>query len=309
VRVDLTPGDRERIVVGQPLPFSIFSSDGSLLLAAGRVVASGRARDVLLNNGTCRDGDKKTWATNVADEDSTERLRISPLVAFQSNYRRSNPARGYPMSMARNDTSEAFRTFVAGVHGQILIVDAPRRADGALVAVMPRQTWLCRTFQVTSAFRFPGTVLKVAFEPFPHLYLEVPQTVEQRKIRDRTRATVLISGVIETPASAQCVVVDLSVSGGRIATSDDVVLERNQPIKVKLSLEMNGTTHNLSLQATVARLFGASNPEHPRVAFYGVSFESLSELDGCVLNGFVNSELALELNSLWQVLSISSPGV
>jgi Flagellar protein YcgR/PilZ domain len=308
VRVNLTPGDRERIVVGQPLPFSIFSAEGSLLLAAGRVVESGRARDVLLNNGSCRDPDKKTWATNVADDDSTERLRISPLIAFQSDYRRSNPARGFPMSMARNDTSEAFRTFVAGVHGQILIVDAPRRSDGALVAVMPRQAWLCRTFQATSAFRFLGTVLKVAFEPFPHVYLEVPKNVEQRKIRNKTRATVLLSAVIETPASTQCVVVDLSVGGGRIATSEDVVLDRDQPIRIELVLETMGSQYHLSLGATVARNFGASNPEHPRVAFYGIRFDSLSELDACVLNGFVNSELALELNSLWQVLSLASPG-
>jgi hypothetical protein len=34
VRVNLTPADRERIVVGQALPFSIFSAEGSLLLAA-----------------------------------------------------------------------------------------------------------------------------------------------------------------------------------------------------------------------------------------------------------------------------------
>jgi hypothetical protein len=308
VRANLTPKDRDRIVVGQPLPFSIFSAEGSLLLAAGRVVESGHARDVLLNNGSCRDPDSKSWATNVADDDSTQRLRISPLTAFQSDYRRSNPARGFPISMARNDTSEAFRTFVAGVHGQILIVDAPRRPDGALVAVMPRQTWLCRTFQGTSAFRFLATALKVAFEPFPHVYLEVPRNVEQRKIRNKTRATVLLSAVIETPASTQCVVVDLSWGGGRIATSDDVVLDRDQPIKIELALQMMGSQYNLSLRATVARNFGASNPEHPRVAFYGIRFESLSELDACVLNGFVNSALALELNSLWQVLSLSSSG-
>lgn len=308
MRVSLTPGDKERIVVGQPLPFAIFSSEGSLLLAAGRVVESGYARQVLLNNGSCRDPDAKSWATNVADDDSTERLRISPLVAFQTSYRRSNPARGFPLSMARNDTSEAFRTHVIGVHGQILIVDAPRRQDGTMVAVLPRQTWLCRAFQSTSAFRFNGIVLKVVFEPFPHLHLEVPRTVEQRKIRNRTRATVLVSGVIEAQSSAQCVVVDLSVSGGRIATSDNVVLERDQPIRIALSLEMIGSKYNLSLQATVARNFGANNPQHPRVVFYGVRFESLSQLDACVLNGFVNSELALELNGLWQVLSMSSPG-
>jgi hypothetical protein len=172
---------------------------------------------------------------------------------------------------------------------------------------MPRQAWLCWTFQGTSAFRFLGTVLKVAFEPFPHLYLEVPRNVEQRKIRNKTRATVLLSAVIETPASTQCIVVDLSVGGGRIATSDDVMLDRDQPVRIKLTLETMGTQHDLSLQATVARNFGANSPEHPRVAFYGIRFESLSELDACVLNGFVNSELALELNSLWQVLSLSSP--
>jgi hypothetical protein len=61
VRVGLTPGDKERIVVGQPLPFAIFSSEGSLLLAAGRVVESGYARDVLLNNGACRERDGKRW--------------------------------------------------------------------------------------------------------------------------------------------------------------------------------------------------------------------------------------------------------
>ena len=308
MRVSLTPGDKERIVIGQPLPFSIFSSEGSLLLAAGRVVESGYAREVLLNNGACRERDARKWATNVADDDSTERLRISPLIAFQTSYRRSNPARGFPLSMARNETSEAFRANVAGVHGQILIVDAPRRQDGTLIAVMPRQTWLCRTFQSTSAFRFHGTVLKVVFEPFPHLHLEVPRSVEQRKIRNRTRATVLVCAVIEAPTSAQCVVVDLSVGGGRIATSDDVVLERDQPIRIALSLEMIGTRFDLSLQAVVARNFGANDPRHPRVGFYGVKFESLSELDACVLHGFVNSELALELNSLWQVLSLSTTG-
>jgi len=307
VRVSLTPVDRERIVVGRPLPFSIFSAEGSLLLAAGRVVESGYAREVLLNNGAQREREAKSWATNVADDDSTERLKINPLIAFQSGYRRSNAARGFPLSMARNDTSEAFRTHVVGVHGQILIVDAPRRPDGTLVAVMPRQPWLCRTFQGTSAFRFNGTVLKVVFEPFPHIHLEVPRTVEQRKIRNRSRATVLVSGSIESPTSAQCIVVDLSVGGGRIATGDDVLLERDQPIRIELSLEIIGLKYNLSLQAVVARNFGASDPQHPRVEFYGVRFEQLTEMDACVLHAFVNSELALELNSLWQVLSMSSP--
>jgi hypothetical protein len=76
---------------------------------------------------------------------------------------------------ARTETSEAFRTWVIGVHDRIMIVAAPVRSDGALVAVIAGQVWLCRTFQATSAFRFRGTVLRVAFEPFPHVHVEVPE--------------------------------------------------------------------------------------------------------------------------------------
>jgi hypothetical protein len=53
----------------------------------------------------------------------------------------------------------------------------------------------------------------------------------------------------------------------------------------------------------VVRLFGASERDHPNVVFYGIRFESLAELESLVLNGFGNSQLALELNGLWQVLS------
>src|SRR5690242_2571980 len=43
--------DNDRIVVGKPLPFSIFTADGKLLLAQGRIVESERLRDMLVRNG------------------------------------------------------------------------------------------------------------------------------------------------------------------------------------------------------------------------------------------------------------------
>jgi hypothetical protein len=208
--------------------------------------------------------------------------------------------------MARDETSEAFRTRVIGVHDQILVVDAPVRPDGALVPVIAGQAWLCRTFQATSAFRFQGTVLKVAFKPFPHLHLEVPRAVEKREIRNRTRATVLIGATLEFPATTPCTVVDLSAGGGRIATANSVLLERDQPIRVAMKLEMIGSQFALALQAVVVRLFGASDRDHPNVVFYGIRFESLTEFESLVLNGFVNTQLALELNGLWQVLSMAT---
>jgi len=267
-------------------------------------VQSDHARQILLNNGARRDVINSKGAPS--GPDPTDRPRVSPLSAFQISYRRMNTTRGFPMSMARNETSEAYRTRVIGVHGQILVVDAPVRSNGALVAIIAGQAWLCRTFQATSAFRFHGTVLRVAFEPFPHVHVEVPPAVEKRKIRNRTRATVLVAATLELPAAAPCVVVDLSTGGGRIATSNEVLLEQGQAIRIALTLATVGSQFDLSLPAAVVRVFGAGDRDHPNVVFYGIKFESLTEIDALVLHGFVNSQLALEMNLLWQVLTMAS---
>jgi hypothetical protein len=307
VRASLTLRDKDQIVVGKPLPFSVFSADGNLLLAAGRLVESDHARRILLSNGAHRGATADSRnSPPQPDADPPERSGVSPLIAFQDRYRRANPVRGFPLSMARNETSEAFRTQVIGVHGQVLIVAAPVRSDGALVVVIAGQMWLCRTFQATSAFRFQGTILRVAFEPFPHVYVEVPRTVEARKIRNRTRATVLVRATLELPAAVPCIVVDLSAGGGRIATAGDVSLERDQPIRITLKLEMLGFQFELTLRAAIVRLFGASDRAHPNVTFYGIRFESLTEREALVLHGFVNSQLALESNFLWQTLSAAA---
>src|SRR6266581_4089155 len=94
-------------------------------------------------------------------------------------------------------------------------------------------------FRIVIAARTPRAAF-LAFKPFPHLHLEVPRAVEKREIRNRTRATVLIGATLELPATTPCTVVDLSAGGGRIATANSVLLERDQPIRVAMKLEMIG---------------------------------------------------------------------
>ena len=305
-RINLPLVEKDQIAVGKPLPFSIFSAEGNLLLAAGCVVESERARQILLNHSNRRGAISDKGAPPRTLGVRADRPSVSPLAAFLSSYRRSSATHRFPLSMARNENTEAYRTWVIGVHDKIIVAAAPVRSDGALVAVIAGQVWLCRTFQATSAFRFHGTVLRVAFEPFPHVHVEVPRKVEERKIRNRTRVTVLVDATLESPAVAPCILVDLSAGGGRIATADSVLLERDQRIRVAMKLELAGCKFPMSLHAIVVRTFGASDRRHPNVTFYGIKFESLTEFDSLVLHGFVNSHLALELNCLWQLLSVAS---
>jgi hypothetical protein len=230
----------------------------------------------------------------------------TPLAALQKDYGAS-AGRRFALSVASSDSEEAYSTWVIGVHNRSIILTAPRRANGSLVSVTVGQSWLCRAFQMTSAFRFRSAVLKVVFEPFPHVYIEAPKHVERRTVRGKPRAAVFVDVALQAPLAAPAVIVDLSVSGGRLAVEDGIKLERGQPLRIALKLELIDSQFELSLKGSVIALFGANDGRHPGVLFYGIKFEGLTEVERLVLHSFVSGQLAMELNSLWQILSTAAP--
>jgi hypothetical protein len=295
--------EKDQIVVGRPLPFSVFSAEGHLLLAAGRQVDSDRARQMLIKMGVYR--------SPMLSEERAPRERSAanaphkpgPLTLLQKDYGVTSMGRRFAITMAPNETHEAYNAWVIGATEHSLILTAPLRSDGSLVAITAGQTWLCRTFQVTSAFRFRATVLKAVFEPYPHIHMEVPKQVEKRKVRGQPRANVFVNGVIEGTTTTSCVVLDLSVTGGRVAVDQSAKFERGQPVRLKFKVDLIDFHFDMVLNAHIAGVFGQTDARHAQVAFYGLQFEGLSELESLILHGFVNQHLAVELNSLWQVLS------
>ena len=295
--------EKDQIEVGKPLPFSVYSADGQLLLAAGRQVESDRARLMLLQAGVYRG---PSSIDRRAGDDPNESYKPSPLTALYKDYGASHVAKRFAITMAPNETAEAFSSWVLGATEQSLIVTAPARADGQLVAVTAGQTWLCRTFQVTSAFRFRAAVLKTVFEPFPHLHLEAPKQVEHRKIRGQPRANLFVNAMLDGVPPILCVLLDLSVTGGRVALEKHLRFERGQRLRLHLRIDLVDYHFDLALKCAVVSVLGPTDSRHPDVAFYGVQFEDLSELETLILHGFVNEHLAMELNCLWQLLSQAS---
>ena len=298
--------EKEKIVVGRPLPFSVFGAEGQLLLAEGSVVESDRALQMLLRKGVYRDAvsGEIIPAGPVGDPEQTTG---DPLAGLQKNYGAASAGRRFALTVASDDSDEAYSTWVIGVHNQSIILTAPRRLNGSLVSVTVGQVWLCRAFQMTSAFRFRSAVIKVVFEPFPHVHIEAPQHVERRTVRGRPRAAVFVKVSLAAPLPAPAVMVDLSLSGGRLAVEEDVKLERGQALRIAMKLELIESQFELSLKANVIAQFGASDGRHPKVVFYGIRFDSLSEVEKLVLHSFVSGQLAMELNSLWQMLSSAAP--
>jgi hypothetical protein len=301
------PLEQDTIIVGRPLLFSVFGAEGQLLLAEGSVVASDRARQMLLRKGVFHDSAGIDDFTGKGADAPAEGPALPPLAALQRDYGTATGGRRFALTVATAEGDEAHNTWVVGVHKQTIILTAPRRNDGSLVPVTLGQAWVCRAFQMTSAFRFRSSVLKVLFDPFPHVHIEAPRHVERRIVRGRPRAAVYLGVRLESPLVAPAVIVDLSISGGRLATEAGVRLERGHAVRVAMKLELIESQFELCLNASVVGEFGACDDRHPHVLFYGLRFEPLTELESLVLHSYVSGQLALELNSLWQMLSSASP--
>jgi hypothetical protein len=301
------PEEQDTIVVGRPLPFSVFGVGGRLLLAEGSVVATDRARQMLLNKGVYRDAIEEADLSGRVMAASRFVPGSDPLDALLSDYGAGSAGHRGALTVAESEADEAHHAWVVGAHGQTIILTAPRRSDGSLVEVKPGHVWLCRAFQLTSAFRFRSVVLKVGFEPYPHVHIEAPQHVERRTVRGRPRAAVCLAATVETPAAVRGTIVDLSISGGRLATQEHVRLKRGQTIHVTTKVELIDSQYELALAAQVVNEFGNCDGRHPQVLFYGLRFAPLTEVESLVLHSFVSGQLALELNSLWHMLSNASP--
>jgi hypothetical protein len=302
-----SPEEKQKIVVGSPLPFSVFGAGGQLLLAEGAVVETENTRRMLVLKGVYHDSIEEERRPDENGEAGSSGPQ-APLLALRRDYGAASVGRRFALTIASPDSDENYSAWVIGVHDRSIIVTAPRRTNGALVTFKVGQACVCRAFQMTSAFRFRSTVTRVVFEPFPHVHIEAPQHVERRTVRNRPRAAVFVDAMIEAPLSAAAVIVDLSVSGGRLAVEEGVNFLRGHTLRMGVKIELIDSTFDLTLKANVVRVFGVSDGRHPKVHFYGIRFEALSELERLVLHGYVSGELALELNSLWQLLSSAPAG-
>jgi hypothetical protein len=315
--------ETDRIQVGKPLPFSIFSADGKLLLAAGRVVESERLREMLTSNGRYRGSTSSDdvgsggggGGLSRGNRDAREPLEEeappgpppTPLERMRKDYDANGNAQRLVVSIARTEADKAHTVQLLGAHAQTVMVTAPVNPDGSLVPVQPGQTWVCRTFQMISAFRFSTVVVKVAFDPFPHLCLKLQKDVEQRRVRNAPRARVSLSGELHASDAMPCLVADLSASGARVAVDYPLALQRGSAVRLAIQIPMLAAQREMSLEATILNALGPSDKRYPEVSFYGIQFKAPTELESLALHAFVNGELICESNSLWQTLTASSP--
>lgn len=212
----------------------------------------------------------------------------------------------FGLRIARDENAESYVSFVIGVVNEkrSLILAAPKDKAGQLVPMAQDEEWLCRLFNATTVYRFVAKVLKVASEPVPYLHIELPKSIEKRMVRKQPRALTSLNATIHKSAGERGVIVDMSVSGVRIALSSSVRLAKGTLVQLFTSIPMLDRSFRLSLATKVSAAYGATDHDFPDINFYGLQFEEINETAILVLNGYVYSQLTDELDRLSRVLAI-----
>jgi hypothetical protein len=300
--------DKNDIVVGKPLPFSIYGADRMLLLAKGQRVESERVREALIRNGVLHNGNPTGPGGNPkggAPAQEEERTKLSPLAVLRHDYQNLGSRSRFGLRMSREDGGESYLCWVVGYADRRgLILTAPTREDRTFVSVTEGQTWLFRTFYAMAAFRFNAVVQKVLFDPFPYLHIQLPQMIDMRLVRKTQRAQVCVNATVSGAQDMQAVVVDMSVSGLRLALVENCTLAKDQTVALSFTVTLLDKQHTLKMNGRVMSCYGNSDMKHPGVSFYGLNVEPAGELDQLVLHGFVQQHLVSELDSMWQALAI-----
>ena len=298
--------DKRWMAIGKPLPFSIYDSQRKLLLAQGHVVESERSLQRLVEQGTYYKAEAGAADLGEVIEEAADSDPIDPLTALSRDYSNIPQRSRCGIKIAPKETGESYLCWVIGVSQEkrCLVMTAPVRSDKSLAAITKGQVWFCRMFSSTSVIRFRGAVAKVAFEPYPHLHVVVPEVIEKRLIRQLPRALVSLTGTLTVPESHAMTVVDLSVGGARVGVDKKVALELGSPVQLGMSIEVLGKRQDVSLQAKVATHYGVADSRHPGIVFYGLAFEDLDERMVFMLHGYVQQRLASEYDGLGQVLAL-----
>lgn len=298
--------DQDSIVVGSPLPFSVYSADRKLLLAKGQVVESERTRDQLLRAGQFQSSGSAKVLGTAEDTHQTASAAIeNPLDTYRREFSGSTTTSRIGVRVSREESGESYPCWVVGAdeqHG--FIVSAPTRADRSIVPVNEGQNWVFRMMYLTAAVKFNATVRKVQFEPMPLMNISLPKQVELRHVRSSPRVATCMRAMIDYGKEVPVLITDIGVGGMRVAMER----ERWEPragfrVTLIFEIDMLGQNYHFKVPTTVVSIPHDLDQRYPALNFAGLKIEAQSETEKLVLHSYVFERTALDFNALWKALT------
>jgi c-di-GMP-binding flagellar brake protein YcgR len=298
------------IVIGKPLPWSIYNQEYLLLLSEGDIVRDDHHRDELISAGPYRELSwESAGSKGGTDQSSVASIDIGTL-PNSSETNESNSVFTFddlklkvedrlqlepPSQLAR----ERFSVKVIGyLRGASILVTAPIAANGLRLQLMENEKVVMRSFSGQNAFGFACTIERIIKIPYEYIHLSFPDNIQGIKIRKAPRIKTRIIASIQYSSSDSATKVSALISD---VSANGVSLESKQSLGAKgdiLFLAFRVQLHNvdayLSVKGIIRAILSAdTSPETQKNGHirHGIEFQDLQPNDSVVLQSMIYQQM------------------
>lgn len=301
----LVPVRAGDVVLGKPLPRSVYDVQGKLLLQRGHVISSTSQLESVLEYGYYSDASWQMAAPALRPEPPARAQRLvraaplrdggpaaSPSTAPETAVRmedvRWHIGENLFLQVADNPKLRYTVPLIGYVRQQSILTGAPT-VDGKLEFVREGQSFVIRAFAGKKAYAFSAAVVKSVLTPHPYLHLSYPKRIGCTVVRQDARAPVQVITALDLgtpPRTLAATMVDLSIGGCSLSAAQALGAAGEEG-RIKFKLCAAGHEEVLNLPATLRSVAPDAGGEYR----HGFSFGQLAPRERLILSAFVHQTL------------------
>ncbi len=297
----------EEIVVGKPVPWTLYDQNRNPLLQEGDQVRDEAHRDALLAEGARRE-------LSLEMPVGYERADDSPLVA-DAQPADQVMARGSEGTFTFDDmrlkvedrlqleppvqlTRERFAVKVIGfLRGASLLVSMPITANGLRLQLKEKEKLVMRSFSGQNAFGFGCTIEKICNIPYEYMHLSFPEEIQGIMIRKAPRVkTRIIAAVQDARTGAEnqlsALISDISANGVSLEARQ-ILGEKGDMLNLAFRVQLHNIDAYLSMKGIIRAVFEADSADPPGSGLirHGIEFQDMQVNDSVILQSLIYQQM------------------
>lgn len=181
-------------------------------------------------------------------------------------------------------TVEHFSSLIGFVKNEFLMVKCPTVRNAPFVLQDGEQV-LVRAFTGRTIYSFTSTVIRTLLSPLYYMHLDYPKATQRSPLRAELRvkvnapATLEFNDLTAAKANNQATLVDLSLSGARIASEE--LIPVGDEVQLSFAVQSDGTERVVRARAVVRSVHRkpAVHFDDRDIFSYGLQFDGLDTDD------------------------------
>jgi len=286
------------IVIGKPVPWSLYNQEYLLLLSEGDVVRDNAHRDELISNGAYRELAWESSGSN-ADIDPTLLPDVTEDAVFTFDDMRLKAEDRLQLEPPSQLARERFAVKVIGyLRGASLLVTVPITANGLRLQLMENEKVVMRSFSGQNAFGFACTIERIIKIPYEYMHLSFPVNIQGIKIRKAPRIKTRIIATVHLSASGSAsqtsaFISDISANGVSLEAKQ-LLGDKGDILQIAFRVQLHKVDAYLSVKGIIRAVLSSdplTDAQKSGLFRYGIEFQDLETNDSVVLQSMIYQQM------------------